>query len=388
MKIGIITYWNSNDNYGQVLQCYALQQYLINQGHDTFLIRYLPHNSSRPFLQKLKENLSWGKVVYFLSSQRRIDKQNQAKEKDLEIVNRKLNTKRKFDSFKAKYIRSTNIVYHSIIELRNNPPLADVYVCGSDQVWNNKLTLPETAAWYLDFGDKKTKRISYAASIGRALQKNEINIFKKNLMAFDAISVREESTYLLCKYIGVPNVRVTLDPTLLLPVDEYRKIEPLASVPSAPYMFMYILNVSTKDEIYWKDIQNYLAMKNLDLKIVCSSGYLQARELLDSHHNIQATLPEWLQYIDQAECVVTTSFHGVVFCIKMHKPFLAILLTNKYAKGNDRITSLLKSLDLSNRIYSPSSSIGKQISKKIDWIKIEEKISSLKEDSCDFLKNI
>lgn len=387
MKIGILTYWSSSDNYGQVLQCYALQRYLINQGHDAFLIKYNPSNETIPIWRKLINNLSFQKIVYKFSSQRRKDKQNFILEQHLRDFNRKLNVKRQFDEFRHEYIHSTDIVYSSIDELRNSPPEADAYICGSDQVWNNSLLLRNAAAWYLSFGKENVKRFSYAASIGRYLQKEEMPTFRKYLAKFDAISVREDSARELCVQAGFPQTQVTLDPTLMLPIENFRRLEHCNGFQEH-YMFLYVLNVSTQEEIYWKEIQAYLQTTNLALKIVCSSGYMQARELLESHHNIQATIPEWLGYIDDAQCVMTTSFHGVVFCIKMHKPFLAIMLTNKYAKGNDRIISLLHQLDLSSRIYNPNKSIDVQMTPVIDWDKVEQKIFALQKVSREFLNRL
>lgn len=387
MKIGILTYWSSSDNYGQVLQCYALQRYLINQGHDAFLIKYNPSNETIPIWRKLINNLSFQKIVYKFSSQRRKDKQNFILEQHLRDFNQKLNVKRQFDEFRHEYIHSTDIVYSSIDELRNSPPEADAYICGSDQVWNNSLLLRNAAAWYLSFGKENVKRFSYAASIGRSLQKEEMPTFRKYLAKFDAISVREDSARELCVQAGFPQTQVTLDPTLMLPIENFRRLEHCNGFQEH-YMFLYVLNVSTQEEIYWKEIQAYLQTTNLDLKIVCSSGYMQARELLESHHNIQATIPEWLGYIDDAQCVMTTSFHGVVFCIKMHKPFLAIMLKNKYAKGNDRIISLLHQLDLSSRIYNPNKSIDVQMTPVIDWDKVEQKIFALQKVSREFLNRL
>lgn len=387
MKIGILTYWSSSDNYGQVLQCYALQRYLINQGHDAFLIKYNPSNETIPIWRKLINNLSFQKIVYKFSSQRRKDKQNFILEQHLRDFNQKLNVKRQFDEFRHEYIHSTDIVYSSIDELRNSPPEADAYICGSDQVWNNSLLLRNAAAWYLSFGKENVKRFSYAASIGRYLQKEEMPTFRKYLAKFDAISVREDSARELCVQAGFPQTQVTLDPTLMLPIENFRRLEHCNGFQEH-YMFLYVLNVSTQEEIYWKEIQAYLQTTNLALKIVCSSGYMQARELLESHHNIQATIPEWLGYIDDAQCVMTTSFHGVVFCIKMHKPFLAIMLTNKYAKGNDRIISLLHQLDLSSRIYNPNKSIDVQMTPVIDWDKVEQKIFALQKVSREFLNRL
>lgn len=388
MRIGVITYWNSNDNYGQILQCYALQKCLRDKGHDAFLIRYLPRSQSLTLGQKIRKHLSPQGIAYLLSKQHKTDKCTYHEEERLRLINLDLNKKRDFEDFRQKHIHSTEIVYRDLRELRNNQPKADIYICGSDQVWNNPLELPETAAWYLAFGNAETRRVAYAASIGRDLNQHELPLFKKYLAAFEKIGVREESTRLLCERLNIKNVQVTLDPTLLLPVEEYRKIASFQSNTGKPYLFMYVLNVSTSSEIHWEKIREYIEREELDFKIVCSSGYMQARELLEGYRNLQATVPEWLWCIDNARCVITTSFHGVVFCIKMHKPFLAILLTNKYSKGNDRITSLLNTLGLSERIYRPALSVEEQLGKPIYWKDVEHKINELQKQSRNFLDSL
>lgn len=151
---------------------------------------------------------------------------------------------------------------------------------------------------------------------------------------------------------------------------------------------MYILNISTEEEMYWNAVKKYLHRQNLELKIVYSSGYIQAQQLIKDYPNTLATIPEWINYIDHAQCIITTSFHGVVFCIKMHKPFLAILLTNQFSKGNDRIVSLLNSLNLSERIYDPSHPISSQMERDINWENVENKLLKLQTESYNFLKSL
>lgn len=388
MRIGIITYWDSDNNYGQLLQCYALQAYLRTQGYDAFLIRYKKKYYPRSLFQKIKYNFSWKGLRYRFSSQRKEDLAVMSEELRLSRINMHLNQQRKFEDFRKEYLRMTEEIYSSLQELQRNPPEADVYICGSDQIWNNSLEMKETSVWYLNFGDKNIKRISYAASIGRDLQKKEYRRFKKYLSHFDAISVREEGTKSLCEQLDVRNTQVTLDPTLLLPVNEYRILQkPPKDELNTPYLFMYILNVTTCEEIYWGMIDTFLRKSQLQLKVVCSSGYTQARELIEGYHNIQATLPEWLYYIDNSRFVITTSFHGIVFCIKMHKPFLVVLLENRYSKGNDRIVSLLKSIGLSDRILNIGLSVEKQMCREINWTAVEQRIKELQSSSYKFLKD-
>lgn len=384
MRIGIVTYWSSSDNYGQQLQCFALQKYLIGLGHDTYLIKYMPTNHI-PLWRRIARSIKYRLLV---------SSEQKEKDKKLKLIcerNNLLNCRRGFKEFRDKYIKSTEIVYRNIKELRNNPADADIYICGSDQVWNNSLKDPDTAGWFLDFGKPTVKRISYAASIGRDIDSSEINRFTKYLKNFNAISVREQKAYALCHQLGFNKSIIAIDPTLLLNSSAYDSIEIDSNgtdVAGKPYVFIYTLNIRTAEEIYWDDFQKIIAKDGLQIRSVSSSGYLPARELLPGVQNEQATIPEWLSLIKHSEYVITTSFHGVVFCLLYHKPFYAVLLNNEYSKGNDRIISLLEFLHLSNLIVSNSESL-KQINfENIDWIDVDAMIALLRQKSTHFIDDI
>lgn len=381
MRIGIVTYWSSSDNYGQQLQCFALQKYLIGLGHDTYLIKYMP-TSHIPLWRRIARSIKYRLLV---------SSEQKEKDKKLKLIcerNNLLNCRRGFKEFRDKYIKSTEIVYRNIKELRNNPPNADIYICGSDQVWNNSLKDPDTAGWFLDFGKPTVKRVSYAASIGRDIDSSEINRFTKYLMNFNAISVREQKAYALCHQLGFDKSIIAIDPTLLLNSSAYDSIEIDSNgidVAGEPYVFIYTLNIRTAEEIYWDDFQKIIAKNGLQIRSVSSSGYLPAQELLPGIQNEQATIPEWLSLIKHSEYVITTSFHGVVFCLLYHKPFYAVLLNNEYSKGNDRIVSLLKSVGLNNRIVSSDSDINSVKVDNISWEDVDAKLSELRKKSIDFL---
>lgn len=387
MHIGIITYWSSSNNYGQILQCYALQKYLQSKGHTPFLIRYQPANFKISLIQKIFQNLSFKKIKYRFSKQRKENKKQERIKKQLSLINQELNKQREFEDFRRKNIIYTEKIYKSLKELQQNPPEADIYICGSDQIWNNSLHYKDTLAWYLNFGNRNIPRISYAASIGRDFDAKELIRFKKLLMPFKKISVREYKSKQLCESLGLKNVEVVLDPTFLLPVDEYRKLESQKSILES-YIFIYILNVKTKEEMYWNAINKYAKGKNLSIRIVSSSGYIEARHLIKEITFEEATIPEWLTLIDNAKYIITTSFHGIVFCLKMHKPFLAILLTNEYSSGNIRIQSLLEKIGLKNRIYNPAYPVETQIEQPINWENVDTRLNELIRESCEFLNII
>ena len=382
MQIGIITYWSSDDNYGQQLQCYALQRFLRDKKHNAFLIKYKPTAEQKSKWDKLK-GISIGKLLDKLSSAKR---KEIAINKLLGNENKELNKARMIEKFRNDHLNTTEIEYHSIEELRQNPPEAEVYICGSDQVWNNSLHSKNTAGWYLDFGNPSIRRISYAASIGRNIEKGEQSTFKTYLNHLNAISVRESSAQALCQSLGFSNVEVVGDPTLLLSANHYLSLCKDIPKQEHPYLFMYMLNISTPEEIGWDKVSAYLQARSLDLKTVCSSGYLPARELIPDNRNILASIPEWIALIRDARYVITTSFHGMMFCILLHKPFLVMKLTNQYAKGNNRMTSLLATLGIEERIHNSSLPFDRQMENEINWTEVEKKLAALRNNSIKFIE--
>ena len=395
MKIGVLTYWTSKDNYGQILQCYALQHFLRKAGHDTCLIRYAPVCKKKWYhkvfiiVKKVIAHSSYKGIKYFFSEERREAKERENKELNLLLINNKLNERREFEKFRASYIKEYPILYRSINELQKNPPKVDALICGSDQIWHNSYEDVNTSGWFLHFGGKNIKRIAYAASIGHNLSKKDLLKFKRLLEPLNSISVREERVKQYCESVGYNGVSVVLDPTLLLESSNYKfsDIEEERINKQESYMFIYALNVKVKEDIYWNNIQDYLDKKNLDVKVVVSSGYCPARDIIPEKKNILATIPEWIKLIRNSSCIITTSFHGMIFSIIMKKQFLVILLNGIYASANDRIVQFLEKVELKNRIYNPSYSIEAQMNATINWSDVDFHIEQMKKESISFLFN-
>ena len=382
MKIGIITYWQSLDNYGQQLQCYALQSLLRSWGHDAFLIRYAPEERKtvwRKILNHLKHPEYFLNHLPFETARKREVKE----EKLLKQVNDQKNPLRQFDIFRKEHLKMTVRIYTTYAELQSDPPEANIYITGSDQVWHDCYNEESVLGWFLQFGNQKVKRISYAASIGRDLHDKELPLFRQFLSCFDAISVREQSTCALCQREGI-RAQVCLDPTLLLSIDNYRQLA--SPVQNAkPYAFIYVLNVKTADDFYWPQIRDYLKERGIMVKSVTGSGYCQGRELIKNNTNLLATIPEWLGYIEHAQCIFTTSYHGTLFSILMHRPFVTIRLCRKYESSNTRIDQLLSMLGLSERIFDPEKPIRGQMELPIDWDAVDCRLDSMRKTSMNFL---
>lgn len=385
VNIGILTHFGTSDNYGQILQCFALQSYLNKLGYDSFLIRYTPTTVVKERFHLVKQAIRL--ILSVLSSERRKIYKEIRYYKHLRNINNKKNELRQFRQFVSENINLSPVHYSTYEELKRNPPKADAYIVGSDQVWNLKLSNPATAAWYLQFGDKNTVRISYAASIGREIETNEIKRFYEYLSDFNAISVREKSALNLCHNIGLNQCQLVLDPTLLLILHDYEKFVDKQVSYKVPYLFLYYLNITSSEELNWPQLEHFVTSENLILRSVASSGYYPAQDLIPGHDNEYLTIPEWLTAIYHSKYVVSTSFHGIVFSIIMHKPFAAILLNNQYKGGNSRIISLLETLNLTNRIFNDNNSFESILNTPIDWEYVDNQLSNERSISHNFISS-
>lgn len=380
MKIGIITFWESNDNYGQVLQCWALQQQLKRMGHEPFLIRY--HSTkkhSASFMQKVKKVLRIYPVVLKITKHIK-RKQNTRLVKILE----RGNVQRQFNDFRQQNIISCETIYNSLESLQNNPPEADYYICGSDQVWSMILNNPENEAYYLNFGEKKIKRIAYAASFGRDVYPKEWNDkLRDMLIRLQAVSVREDSGVDICAKVGIKAYKV-LDPTLLLDSNSYAALMERPKIESK-YFYTYSINVKSKNELYWNELMEYASDNGLVSISTTSSGYIPGRELCDNTSYIYATIPQWLGYIKNAQFIATTSFHGVAFSLIFGKNFIYFPLKGKYCKGNNRVLSLLGEIGLLEKVCWTGREVKKCIEIPINWENIEKQLLKMKAESALFL---
>lgn len=360
MKIGILTLWLGVDNYGQQLQIYALQKYLRNHGHDAYLIRYayqtdivhIPEENKllkkvlRPFKIfnpiKLKAYIA-NKIL--LSKLSRINKENP----------------RGFEEFREKYVHMSETFYKTYDEIKLNPPEADAYIVGSDQVWNPACLNSDLKfgrnllnTFFLNFGKQDTLRIGYAASWGiTELPEDWKQAITPLITNFNFIGVREKSGIKVCEDCGY-NVtdshgpaQWVCDPTLLLTAEQWRcwyKQEYAENNPEMktlinerdvkPYILFYYLNNGSNFNI--KALYNFAKERNLEVK------YVSGNSNIDKYKKVYPTNAEWLKLIDEAKYVVTDSFHGSVFSILFHKQFATMELKGKNTGMNERLSSLFE----------------------------------------------
>lgn len=391
MKIGIITYWTSNNNYGQQLQCWALQQFLIKNGHHPYLICFVPKlgaknaslfSRAKAFLRRCLKLV----LVYPVLQSYKNRKRAQV-EKTLDVYFREKDKLRDFDGFRKDHLNKTDILYQDYAELLENPPIADAYICGSDQIWNFNLHPETMKAFFLQFGRKEIKRIAYAPSIGRDYwPENRVDELKQYLSAFNSISLREETGVQICKNVGF-DAKHVLDPTMLLEKTDYETLEEASSMDSTPYIFIYGINYKSKDDINYDVIKEYAKKNGLKIIITNGSGYTPCRELFDDAEYVYATIPRWLSLISKAELVITPSFHGVVFSILYHKNLMYTPLKGALSRGNSRVLELFKDLGLNCFIEDEKRGISEYITQTVNWEKPDAVLNSKRNSSVNYIMN-
>lgn len=378
MKIGIITFWQTKDNYGQVLQAFALQQILLHHGHSPFLIRYAHSEAVISLWQDLLRHYI-KQLLHF--------RFNRPQRNKLLFNETEKDKQRHFDDFKEKELVVTDKIYYSLKELRKAPPAADVYITGSDQVWAKSLHTKENETFFLSFGGEKVKRISYAASFSKlSYEKNGVKALKRNLKRFDAISVREKSGVTICKSVGI-DAKLVLDPTLLHASDFYINHFNIG-MQKGNHIFIYTLNIDSSKAVGWDSLNKYAKTHNLDIHVTPSSGYIKDQELFNVNDVSYkyATVSQWLKEIASSQLVVTPSFHGVAFSILLHVPFVYVPLSGKSSHGNNRVLDLLEMLNIKNCIYSEWSDYEAMVkSFCFDWDKIDSILNKKRECSINFL---
>lgn len=357
MRIGIVTQ-PLRANYGGILQNFALQKVLTSLGHYVLTIDY--DSSGIPIVRFV---LSQIKAFIFLLLG--------GKHKPIRYVDAQRPRRKKIiDDFVKKHIRLSCATEHYSARYVSKYKL-DCIVAGSDQIWRPIFNL-YLEDMYLRFVDqKKVRKIAYAASFGTseweytAEQAESCRRYAKKL---DAVSVREHSGVKLCKeYWGIEAVHV-LDPTLLLKQSDYAGLCDNIPKDTSPFFAAYILESVEEKTPHLEQIAQ---TKELDLR------------LFGADARLTLSIEEWISMFRDAQCVVTDSFHGMVFSIIFRKPFVTL---GNEGRGNDRFLSLLEQLDLKSRLVSDISLVGDVIDTPIDWEKVYVNLDVYRRRSLDFLK--
>ena len=389
MKIAILTqplYFN----YGGLLQNYALQQTLILMGHEVETLSLL--QTPKPCSHYLEWRTFAVTIAHFLLGHIKIKDvllpYNTKKKCERVIVNQFL------ENFTSKYINySPSLDTLGQIQDYCNQKGFDAYIVGSDQTWRPSYSLGKIDWMFLSFlsNESKAKRIAYASSFGTSKWEytpSQESLCKPFAKRFDAISVRETSGIDLCRFhLGV-NAACVLDPTMLLTSADYQKIVkayyPKETVTPKRYkVFAYILD---KEPAKIAIINHAAAKLNAETEIL--TCILQFKQFMNEAEVLKIQpkpVPYWLRNFDEADFIITDSFHGTVFSILHHKPFYVIGNTKR---GNARMETLLSIFELQDRLIEVGSSQNIDYDlKAINWTKVENILNAKREEAFAFLSN-
>lgn len=350
-RIGILTFQRAH-NYGAILQVYSLQEFLKSYSYNVEVIDYNPealqyYHYSKNYTLSLLHPI--GSVKTLLYYQRR---------------------KKRYYAFNSFIEKNLNLSHCDLSSLSD---YFDSIVIGSDQVWNLKNSLGKYDYFY--WGqfkhNEKPHLISYAASMGSSENVDWLRI--SNLLKnFNSISVRENYLQKAIRKNCCINAEWTLDPTLL---QNRAFFENIAIDPQIkePYLFFYQARSNKQAYLYAKKWA-----KKMNLKFVCLSAHIM---LQNNSIVVQAGPLEFLGLIKNAQYVITSSFHGTVFCYHFKKKFTTLRLNDR---DNGRCESLLQLLGLGNKMVSltDSPNVG-----NTDWSLADKQLEEARSFSRNWLIN-
>ena len=354
MKTGVLTFHNY-DNYGAILQSYALQKVLNRFGVDAELIDYSCDFIAKPYrLINLRRKGLWNYIYGVIGH--------------ICYLPRKSACRR----FRERLKYSQPVKKDDLRTLEKN---YDLVIAGSDQIWDYSLTNFDRT-YFLDFVEDPHKKCSYAASLGEHFPPESCRREIKGLLQdFEHLVVREE--YVadeLEKYLGKrPDTAV--DPTLLLRGNEWDEI---AKEPrmKKPYIAVYQLGISPKLVRFVKQLKKEtgLSVVYIPFPLV---GWMKC--------GIKVALgpTEWMGHLKNAEYVISDSFHGIAFSLLFHRRFFAMV---KGHHRNRRVEELLKRVDLSERTVENFSK--EMLSREIDYQAVDKKLEQMRRESLERLKRM
>lgn len=321
-KIGVITFSNTLDNYGQVLQYLAIQEYLSLRGHQVSLIRVdtsvsLVRKIYRKFKNLIKKKAQktyntfdkWGEMV---------------------LNNEKLHP-RGFEKFREEYC---NI---SCIRFPMKEKIFDAVVVGSDQIWSSA-----SPYCFLNFANHGEDKFTIAPSIGKlTVDDYVVSTVKDWLKDFKFITCREQSAVDMCRKAGRDDAKLVLDPTFLVSPETYLKYASSSQIKE-DYVFVYLLGADISVDV--AQIYDFAKKENLQVKYVASQG----RD--DAFPKEWATIPEWISLLANAKYVFTNSFHGMALSCIFHKQFLVFPIVGEMKGMNERIYNIARTFSCENRI--------------------------------------
>lgn len=359
MKYGILTYHFAN-NYGAMLQCYALKTAIQNLGHDAIVINYISdkqfdNNSLYRRKQGIKGFVKNILLIPFNSGRKK----------------RKLS----FDDFRKKYLGCTQYRINNETDLKKyiEENGFNAIISGSDQVWNPDV-FDFDSAFFFPFR-VSAKKIGYAVSLGTA-NDNQLKPYKKWIDDFDIITVREPKSALIINQVTNRKVTSVVDPVLLLSQNSWRTLVPRKKTNKL--LCYFVKEEALQDKI--KRAKELASKLNLEIVIVnlrITKQNLSEKILYDLNPI------EFLTELANAEYVYTDSFHGTVFSLIFERDFTTVISNTEV--GDNRKSDVLNMVGLNQRIKNIDNS--SDVLENIDYEAINIKMETIRNRSNTLLNS-
>lgn len=368
MKIKTITCHNVY-NFGASLQAYALMTYLQNEGYDAEIIDYKPDYLSKHYKFDVIGNPVYEKNI--LLKYAYLFAKFPGRYKAYKGLRKK-----RFDEFTKNHLKTTDIRYTSNEMLKDNLPNADIFIAGSDQIWNTNFNNGKDPSFYLDFVPNDKIKASYAASFSiDSLPEEYKENIKRMISNLDYVSVREKKGLNILKDLGIENAVQVMDPVFLLSKKEWNLLEEKSQIKNFNEKYLICYDFDGNELV--KEICLNIAKKN-NLKIY---SFFKNNYANKCFYNIGPI--EFLSLIKNSEYVVSNSFHGTAFALIYEKEFLVV---NRKEKLNSRMLDLLSLFGLKERMISEFDNRKELLS--IDYALINKFVEEEVNKAKTYLENV
>lgn len=367
-SIGIITIHKIN-NYGSVLQAFALQKMCEILGFKAEIIDYNFPNSlhaNNKYATKCDTQPNeprWIKLLYAFKLFRQ---------------HKGINT------FVQKFHHLSKGQYNSPNELKQNPPKYDIYITGSDQLWNPRHCAGDPS-FLLHFAPDNALKISYAASLcSNKLPDELVGMYQHLLRRYAYISLRENSSIRVVNGLtGRDDATMVLDPTLLLNRGQWNEIASKKRIVKRKYVLCYFLNYTFNAFPYVDQLAEYI-YRQTGYEIVRVARPPHHLGISHSRYEVGASPEDFLALVRDAEMILTTSFHGTAFAVNYGKPVFTVVQDK--AASDSRQVSLMHNLGLDDQILSINDGMPDVNRFSYDSKAEQEKLEALRQHSMNYLK--
>ena len=372
-KTGILTLYYNNVNYGGLLQAFALP-FVIQKhiGIPAEQIRYSQQNTDTDLCtSKSKKSLSIYQLGINFFSALTSNKRSIRKESFLEFMN--------------DIPHSRNIYSHETIQQCNSN--YEIFICGGDQIWNGEMVGEHLDVYTLQFVNQGLKKIAYSPSVAISHMSKQVeDCLGKGLLGIDRISVREKRSLDILKRLSDKKIEVVVDPVLLLTKSEWLEQSRPTKI-NGKYILCYLLGDSITQRKAVEIISKRLKLRIVTFPHILVNNVRKCDLFFGDIKDYTSGPRQFLDLINNAEFVITDSFHACVFSMIFETPFIVFERNKPSEKGNmnSRIYDFLEEYHLENQLVNVEKAMNLSRIPEVDYSFAHEHWFHRRNDSIEYL---